>query len=195
MEQCWCKYLSLVLQETWWEVRTRSRWLTSRSLWERPALRVLLSPWTGEVKVCKSPTKTQFRGLNVFLCSWQDLHGLHQAGRECDRSVCSPLVFSLPSLVPVGNNPYALMVCSGLCAVALRRVHGRAGLHTPAPHVQPAEDRGDLLLQHEPHPAAVVSHLAGDRRSFQQGGSRFEDAFNLWEHLFLFVFLEKALMF
>lgn len=59
---------------------------------------------------------------------------------------------------------------SGLCSVAVCRLHGRAGLGPPAPNVQPAEDRGDLLLQHEPHPAAVVAHLAGHRRPLQQGG-------------------------
>lgn len=48
-------------------------------------------------------------------------------------------------------------------------VHGRAGLCAPAAHVQSAEDSGDLLLQHEPHPFAVVTHLAGHRRSLQQG--------------------------
>lgn len=49
-----------------------------------------------------------------------------------------------------------LIVSSGLRAVAVRRVHGRAGLGPPAQDVQLAEDRGDLLLQHEPHQAAVV---------------------------------------
>lgn len=56
-------------------------------------------------------------------------------------------------------------VSSGLCALALCGVHGRAGFCSPATHVQSAEDSGDLLLQHEPHPFAVVTHLAGHRRS------------------------------
>lgn len=59
---------------------------------------------------------------------------------------------------------------SGFRSVAVRRLHGRVGLGPPAPDVQLAEDRGDLLLQHEPHPAAVVPHLAGHRRPLQQGG-------------------------
>ena len=62
-----------------------------------------------------------------------------------------------------------LIVSSGLRAVAVCGVHGRAGLGAPAEDVQLAEDRGDLLLQHEPHQAAVVSNLAGHRRPLQQG--------------------------
>lgn len=58
---------------------------------------------------------------------------------------------------------------SWLCALAMCRVHGRAGLCAPTAHVQSAEDSGDLILQHEPHPFAVVTYLAGHRRSLQQG--------------------------
>lgn len=53
--------------------------------------------------------------------------------------------------------------------MAVCGVHGRAGLGTPAKDVQPAEDCGNLLLQHEPHQAAVVQNLAGHRRPLQQG--------------------------
>lgn len=60
---------------------------------------------------------------------------------------------------------------SGLRPVAVRGVHGRAGLSAPAQDVQPAEDRGNLLLQHESHQAAVVPDLAGHRRPLQQGQS------------------------
>lgn len=70
------------------------------------------------------------------------------------------------------------LICSGLCAMAVCRVHGRTGLCSPAPHVQSAEDRGDLILQHEPHPAAVVTNLAGHWRSFQQG--LWPKAFGIW---------------
>lgn len=62
-----------------------------------------------------------------------------------------------------------LIVPSGLCAVVVCGVHGWAGLGTPAEDVQLAEDCGNLLLQHEPHQAAVVSNLAGHRRPLQQG--------------------------
>lgn len=61
------------------------------------------------------------------------------------------------------------LVSSGLCALVVCGVNGRTGLGAPAAHVQSAEDSGDLLLQHEPYPLAMVTHLAGHRRSFQQG--------------------------
>lgn len=72
---------------------------------------------------------------------------------------------------------YSPLISNILClffswfrALAVRRVHGWAGLaHTPT-YVQPAKNSGDLLLQHGPHQAAVVQDLGGDRRPFQQGG-------------------------
>ena len=59
------------------------------------------------------------------------------------------------------------LACSWLCPLAVCRVHGRAGFPPPPPHVQLAEDRGDLLLQHESDPTAVVPNMACDWRSLQ----------------------------
>lgn len=63
----------------------------------------------------------------------------------------------------------ASCLCSGLCAMVVCGFHGWAGIGTSAQNVQPAEDRRDFLLQHEPHQAAVVSDMAGHWWPLQQG--------------------------
>ena len=67
----------------------------------------------------------------------------------------------------------APVMCSWVCACAVRGVDGGAGqCNTPA-HVLAAKDRRDLVLQHGPHPSAVVPHLASHRRPLQQGTRHF----------------------
>ena len=94
-------------------------------------------------------------------------HGQVQRGKE-KQSVShpnSPVTTKSPPPPPSPGLPFF----SGIHQSAVPSVVRRAGKLQPPSHVQPAEDRGDLLLQHGPHPLAVVTHLATHWRPLQQG--------------------------
>lgn len=164
----------MLFQGTWWGVRTRDRWLTSRSRWARPALRAWWWRWTGKTRRRTQSINTLTIGAppNVFY-----LHRIFTGSTRLDGNAIGERVsFTLMMMMMMISEDvphrvsWSYSVHSGLCAVVVCRLHGRAGLSAPGQDVQPAEDRGDLLLQHEPHPAAVVPYLAGHRRPLQQGG-------------------------
>ena len=114
-----------------------------------------------ERTVCLGSKKTIHTIRKIKNC----LHGQVQRGKE-KQSVPhpnSPVTTKTPPPMP------GLLFFSGIHQSAVPSVIRRAGKLQPPAHVQPAEDCGDLLLQHGPHPLAVVTHLATHRRPLQQG--------------------------
>ena len=91
------------------------------------------------------------------------LHGQVQRGKE------KQSVPHLNSRVTTKGPAPGLLFFSGIHQSAVPGLVRRAGELQPPSHVQSAEDCRDLLLQHGPHPSAVVAHLATHRRPLQQG--------------------------
>lgn len=91
------------------------------------------------------------------------VHGQVQRGKE------KQSVPHLNSRVTTKGPAPGLLFFSGIHQSAVPGLVRRAGELQPPSHVQSAEDCGDLLLQHGPHPSAVVAHLATHRRPLQQG--------------------------